>query len=177
MMKPAPSLPALLFILTLSGCTNYLYQGELSGMDAYDKPNRFTLYWPKTEPLIGRDKAGPAILMTDCSTTRIDFSDQPEGIVFRGEPDRDRLAGATTTVTQNQICGKFIGPLKLAEVQAGALAVAINCEPMPADEFAAQPRNYPKAKAEPYIFQIVEKIKRWSWFGETLPGPEAACTN
>lgn len=176
-MNAAPSLLALLFTLTMSGCTNYLYQAELAGMDAYDKPNRFTLYWPKTDPIIGRNKAGPAILMTDCSTTRIDFSDQPEGIIFRGEEDRDRLAGATSSVMQDGICGGFVGPLKLADVHAGALAVSINCEPMPADVFAVLPRNYPKAKAEPYIFQIVEKIKRWSWFGETLPGPEARCTN
>ena len=176
-MKPVLSLPALLFALTLGGCANYLYQGELAGMDAHDKPNRFTLYWPKTEPLVGSDKAGPAILMTGCSTTRINFSDQPEGIVFRGEPGMDRVAGASASVTQNQVCGKFVGPTRLVQVQAGALAVAISCEPMPADEFAARPRNYPRAKTEPYIFQIVEKIKRWSWFGETLPGPEAVCAN
>jgi len=174
-MKPAAYFLVLLFASAASGCTNYLYQGRLSGMDAYNQANHFTLYWPKTEPLIGSDKAGPAILMTDCSTTRIDFSEQAEGIVFRGEQGMDRLAGETSSVKRNQICGRFEGYLKLADVQAGALPVVISCVPMPADEFAAQPRNYPQARAEPYIFQIVEKIKRWSWFGETLPGPEASC--
>lgn len=174
-MKPALYLLALLFTSALTGCTNYLYQGRLAGVDAYNKANQFTLYWPKTEPLIGRDKAGPAILMTDCSTTRIDFSDQPEGIVFRGEQGRDRLAGATSGVSRNQICGSIVGQRQLAEVHAGELLVLINCEPMPADEFDAQPRNYPKAQAEPYIFHIVEKIKRWSVFGETLQGPDVSC--
>jgi hypothetical protein len=174
-MKPGLYLLAWLFISALTGCTNYLYQGRLTGVDAYNQANQFTLYWPKTEPFIGSDKAGPAILMTDCSTTRIDFSDQPEGIVFKGEQDRDRLAGETASVSRNQICGSIVGQHKLADVQAGKLSVLINCEPMPADEFDAQPRNYPKAQSEPYIFSIVEKIKRWSLFGETLPGPEISC--
>jgi hypothetical protein len=174
-MKPAPYFLALLFIWTLSGCTNYLYQGRLSGLDAYNKANQFTLYWPRTEPLIGRAKAGPAILMTDCSSTRIDFSEQPEGIVFRGEQGRDRLAGEAASVSRNQICGSIVGQRRLADVQAGELSLFINCEPMPADDFDAQPRNYPKAQAGPYIFHIVEKIRHWSLFGETLPGPEVSC--
>lgn len=175
-MKASPFLLASLFAGALAGCTNYLYQGRLAGADAYNQANQFTLYWPKTVPLIGRDKAGPAILMTDCSTTRIDFSDQPEGIVFRGEQGRDRLAGNTSSVSLNQICGRIAGQQKLAEVHAGELPVLINCEPVPADDFDAQPRNYPKARAEPYIFHIVEKIKRWSWFGETLSGPDISCS-
>ena len=174
-MKPVSYLLPL--FCSLSACTNYLYQGEFSGADAYNKANHFTLYWPKTEPLLGRDKAGPAILMTDCSTTRIDFSEQPDGIVFRGEHDRDRLAGETASVNRNQICGKFVGQSQLADIHAGALPILINCEPMPADELAILPRNYPRASTEPYIVQIVEKIKRWSFFGETLPGPAASCAN
>jgi hypothetical protein len=175
-MKPVPFFLAFIFTSALTGCTNYIYQGRISGVDAYNKANQFTLYWPKTVPLIGRDKAGPAIFMTDCSTTRIDFSEQPEGIVFRGEEGRDRLAGATSGVSRNQVCGSFVGQQKLVEVHAGKLALLISCEPMPADEFDTQPRNYPKAKAEPYKFHIVEIIKHWSLFGETLQGPDVSCT-
>lgn len=174
-MKPAPCFLAVLFAWTLNGCTNYLYQGRLSGVDAYNNANQFTLYWTKTEPLIGHDKAGPAILLTDCSTTRIDFSEQPEGIVFRGEQDKDRLAGEVSGVSRDQVCGSIVGQQKLTDVHAGELSLLINCEPVPADDFDTQPRNYPRAGSEPYKFNIAEKIKRWSLFGETLPGPEASC--
>lgn len=166
-----------LLIITLAlwvtaGCTNFLYQGEISAPDSSGKERHFVLYWTKTDPFIGMAKAGPAILLTECSdTTRIDFDDQPEGIVFRGEPGRDRLSGQSGTVGPNQICGKITNYKSLTEAIAGLLTVAIYCQPMPQDEFALQPRNYLSARPEPYEFPITEKQKTWSFFGETLQGP------
>lgn len=162
------------FTLVLSGCTNYIYEGRLTATDAYGNERHFILYWPKTDPLIGAAKAGPAVLLTECSTTRIDFDDRPAGIIFRGEQGRDRLPekGATTAV--DQTCGKILGYAKLVNVPAGDLKVEIDCEPV-SDEFAAQPRDYLKARSEPYVFPVVEKTKRWSLFGETLPAPVLAC--
>jgi hypothetical protein len=175
-MKPALSLAILTFLAALTSCTNYLYQGQISGLDAYGKPGRYTLYWPKTDPLIGRSKAGPAILMTDCSTTRLDFSEHPDGIFFMGEPDKDRLPGASASVGLDQRCGVLHSGLKLSDIRPGEIELMINCEPMPSDEMSVYPRNYPKAQSSPYLFRMVEKIKRWSFFGETLPGPVANCT-
>jgi hypothetical protein len=114
--------------------------------------------------------------MTDCSTTRLDFSETPDGIVFMGEPDQDRLPGERASVGLNQRCGVLQNALILSDIRPGEIALMINCEPMPADEMAAFPRNYPKAQPSPYLFRIVEKIKRWSFFGETLAGPEPNCS-
>jgi len=155
----------------VSGCTNYLYQGEISARDAYGKERQFVLYWTKKEPLIGAATAGPAILLTECSPlTRIDFSERAEGVVFLSSTDRDRLPGQGGEVNPNLICGKFTGYARLTEVKEGALAVAILCEPIPND-FAVEPRNYLAAQVQPYSFPIVEKVRRWRVLGETLEAP------
>lgn len=176
-MKPASYLLPLLLAWALSGCTNYLYQGQLSGVDAHGKKGQFQLYWSKTEKLIGSTKAGPAILRTECSFTAIAFEDQPDGIIFRGEQGKDRLPGKSTTVNRDQPCGKILNYAKLADAREGELSVTIGCEPMPPDDFDVRPRNYPKARTNPYIFPVVEKIKRWSLFGETLEAPILSCAH
>jgi hypothetical protein len=158
-------------MLLSTGCTNLLYQGELTAQDAYGNQRHFVLYWTRTDPLLGQTKAGPAILMTECSPfTRIEFSDQPEGVVFRGIPGFDRLPGQTDTGDLNLICGKITTHATLNDVLAGPLTMAIYCQPL-SDEFSVQKRNYLAARTEPYVFSIAEKINRWSFFGETLPGP------
>jgi hypothetical protein len=154
------------------GCTNFLYQGDLAAQDAYGKERRFVLYWTKTDPLLGEAKAGPAILLTECSPfTRVEFGDQPEGIVFRGMPGFDRLPGQAAPINQNQICGRITSYATLRDAHAGPLGVAIYCQPVPGDDFVVQPRNYLAAQPEPHSFPIVEKVRRWSLFGETLSGP------
>ena len=158
-------------LLFSSGCTNLLYQGELTAQDAFGNERHFLLYWTRTDPLIGQAKAGPAILLTECSPfTRIDFADQPEGIVFRGMPGFDRLPGQTAPDNRNLVCGKITSYSSLNEAHEGPLAMAIFCQPI-SDEFAVQKRNYLAARSEPYTIPVSEKINRWSFFGETLPGP------
>lgn len=162
-------LPALLILV--SGCTNALYTGELTTLDAYDKERQFVLYWTRTDPLIGRTKAGPAILLTECSLTRIDFSDQEEGIVFRGMPGEDRLAGMTETVSPDQVCGMITSYPALREAQSGPAEVRIDCEPMPPDEFDLRRRNYLPVSPPPHRFEMIEARREWSFFGKTLEGP------
>jgi hypothetical protein len=169
-------LPVLL-TWALSGCTNYLYQGQFSGIDANGNKGQFQLYWTKTDKLIGSPKAGPAILRTECSFTAIAFEDQPEGIIFRGEQGRDRLPGNTSTVDRDQPCGKILNHTKLTDVREGDLSIMIGCEPMPQDDFDTRPRNYPKARTDPYVFTVTEAIKQRSLFGETLPAPILNCTH
>jgi len=165
----------LLLAMTLwliAGCANSLYQGELAASDAYGKDRRFVLYWTKTDPFLGQAKAGPAILLTECSPlTRIEFGDRPEGIVFRGMPGFDLLPGQAGAVNPDPICGTILNYTTLGDAHAGPLAVAIYCQPAPGDGFAVQPRNYLAARSEPYVFPIDEKIKKWSLGGETLEGP------
>ena len=164
----------LLLVVSLwltAGCVNSLYQGELAALDAYGKDRHFILYWTRTDPLFGQSKAGPAILLTECSPlTRIDFSDRPEGIIFRGMPGFDLLPGQAGAV-EAPICGKILKYATLGDAGAGPLDVAIYCRPASGDSFAVQSRNYLAARPDPYMFPIDEKIRHWSVWGETLPGP------
>jgi len=154
-----------------AGCTNLLFQGDFTAQDSTGKERHFVLYWTRTEPLIGQSKAGPAILLTECSPyTRIDFADQPEGIVFRGMPGFDRLAGQTGASELNLICGKILSYSSLVEAREGPLALSIFCQPV-SDEFSLQKRTYLAARPEPYALSISEKLNQWSFFGATLPGP------
>lgn len=164
-------LPVGFALLFSTACTNTLYQGEIPALDAYGKERRFILYWTKTDPLIGEIKAGPAVLLTECSPTRVDFTDQAEGIVFRGEPGFDRLSGAATSVEPGQVCGRIMGHAALSEAGAGPLSVRIDCQPMPPDDFALRPRNYLAARSGPYFFPLAEKVKTWSLLGKTLEAP------
>ena len=164
--------PLVVGLWLTSGCANVLYQGDLVAPDASGKERHFVLYWTKTDPMLGQAKAGPAILLTECSpSTRIEFDDQPEGIVFRGMPGFDRLPRQTVALERDYVCGKVINYTTLREAHAGPLTMTIYCQPVPGDDFAVQPRNYLAALPEPYSFSIVEKTKTWSLFGETLAGP------
>ena len=155
-----------------TGCTNFLYQGEITAPDAYGKERHFVIYWTRKEPLIGGASAGPAILLTECSPfTRISFDEQPEGLIFRSTSEFDRLAERSTGVDPNLICGKVTNHTQWSEAKEGALSLAIFCQPVP-NEFAVEPRNYLAASPQPYTFPVAEKVKKWSFFGETLPGPQ-----
>jgi len=155
-----------------SGCTNVLYQGEITARDAYGKDRHFVLYWTKTDPFLGEAKAGPAMLLTQCSPlTRISFDEQPEGLLFRSTSEYDRLAQMGTAVGPNLICGKVTNYTRWSEAKEGILSLAIFCEPV-ANDFAVEPRNYLATSPKPYAFPVVEKVKKWSFFGETLPGPQ-----
>src|SRR4051812_29452591 len=82
-----------------AGCTNHLYQGEMIALDAYGRERQFIMYWTRTDPLLGMPKASPAVLLTECSPNGIEFSEEPEGVVFRGVPGRDRLPGPISTIS------------------------------------------------------------------------------
>lgn len=168
---------SMLALWLTAGCTNFLYQGEITAQDSYGKERHFVLYWTRTDPLLGVAKAGPAILLTECSPfTRISFDEQAEGLIFRGMPGLDRLPGQGAA-DPNLICGKVANFAKWTEAKEGALAVAIFCEPVP-NEFAVEPRNYLAARPQPYTFTVAEKVKKWSFLGKTLEGPPVpACRN
>ncbi len=164
----------LLTALTLwltAGCTNLLYQGELTALDSSGNERHFILYWTKSDPLVGAAKAGPAILLTECSPfTRISFDEQPDGLIFRGAPGEDRLPGDNPSIVTDLTCGKVATYSRWVDAREGALSLAILCQPINSD-FQLQPRNYLKARGESYTFSIVQQVRKWSFFGETLPGP------
>ena len=170
-MRRIGLLVSALVLCFTAGCTNILYQGEITAPDAYGKERHFVLYWTKKDPLIGTASAGPAILLTECSPlTRVSFDEQPEGLLFRSTSEFDRLADQGSVVSPDLICGKVTNYSRWREAKEGALSLAIFCKPAP-NEFAVEPRNYLAAGPQPYAFPVIEKQKTWSLFGETLAGP------
>jgi len=155
----------------LAGCANYVYEGEIQAPDSNGVERETQLYWTKTVPLIGRNKAGPAILRTACGTP-VTYAQQSERIVFRGDPGKDRLAGQADNVAPGQECGRFVGRSRLADIPAGPVRLTIHCVPA-TGEFSIG-RAYLKARQEPYEFDVHED-KHWSFLGRTpaLPPPPA----
>lgn len=167
-------------MVLVQGCTNTLYQGEIDAMNSQDQERKVVFYWTKTEKLIGRDKAGPAILMTECSTRRLTFQEKEDGIYFFGTPGLDSLSDQTPITSQDQHCGKIVNEERYIDIQSGTINLEINCVAN-IDEFSFTSGStspaYIKARNEPYIFEI-DALSNWSFFGEipdTPPPPE--CRN
>ncbi len=173
-MRRLPIVSLGLLVGVLQGCANYLYQGEITAQDSSGQERRVVLYWPKTDPLLGDPKAGPAILLTQCGA-RITFVERPERIVFRGTPSQDRPSGQDVTISEGQICGRFVGEKRFVDIDGGTLSLIISCEPI-TSEFSLN-RAYLRASPDPYQFQIKED-KSWSLFGKVPDAPKPpACSD
>lgn len=161
----------------LTGCTNYLYQGRIKAEDSAGKQRDVVLYWTKTNPLIGDEKADMAHVLTECGALIV-FENQPQGIVFRGDPQRDRLAAfATITAQPSQTmeCGRMLHAQRLTEVGQGKVSLTIRCEPK-TNEFSVKPVTYIKAREAAYEFNVREN-KQWSFLGRTPKAPEVPTCN
>lgn len=158
----------------LNGCTNYVYQGSIKAEDSEGKQRQMLLYWSKTEPLIGDEKADIAHLNTECGSLIV-FENQPEGIIFRGEPQRDRIVPELATpdagTSKTFECGRITGASRLTELGSGKVSLTIRCAPL-SDDFSVVRRVYPKARQAAYVFDVTEN-KNWSLLGSTpeLPAP------
>lgn len=161
-------------VLILQGCANYMYSGELSAEDSDGNPRKVVIYWPMTDPLIGKRKAGPVMVLTECGIP-IQFDQQPEGVVFRGNPQDDRLADGDTPNVSEFECGRLTEVSNLVTAGEGPLRFEIYCAPVN-DEFSAIRRTYIAASGQPYeVVTTYEKSK--SLMGKTMPAPEPPACN
>lgn len=154
-------------IILLNGCATYVYQGDIRAKDSNGVERQTVLYWTKTDPLIGSAKAGPAVLRTACGTP-VTYDQQSDAIVFRGSPDKDRLAGQHEAVRSGQVCGRFVGHTRFVEIGPGPLQLTIHCAPL-TSEFSVS-RAYLQARQAPYTFAIHEQ-KHWSLVGTVPAAP------
>lgn len=161
----------LLACVSLAGCTNTLYQAETAGLDTGGNQRNFILYWTKTDQLLGTTKAGPAILLTECSSARPEFVNADEGIVFFGAQGFDRIPGEPAPGNAKFPCGKIPGFGHLRDVPAGTIQLIMSCEPV-ADEFAVTSRNYLAPHPQPYVLNVEEKQREWNFLGQSLAAPQ-----
>jgi hypothetical protein len=162
---------ALAAALLAGGCATYVYQGHIRANDSLGVQREALLYWTRTDPLVGKAKAGPAVLRTACGTP-VTYVEHPDAIVFRGTPGQDRLAGQNASVGPNQECGRFLHYRRFVAIGPGNVRLTIHCEPL-TDAFSVG-RAYLHARPEPYTFPI-EVTRHWSLFGGApdIPTPPA----
>lgn len=164
--------------LCLSACSHTVYQAQLDGTNADGRPIKTLLYWSKTSPMLGDAKAGPIVLLSECSNRRVDFVDSEQGIVFRGNRGKDRLLGDSAPIQKPSVCGFVVQQPEhraIPELDAGLLPVTIRCQAV-SDAFTVVKPPYTNAYLAPreqaYLFDV--KAERyWSFFGEIpqLPPP------
>lgn len=160
---------SLLLLLT-TACTNTLYQADLNVLNSDGQTRQVILYWTKTEKLLGEAKAGPIVLLTACSSRRINFDQTNSGIQFRGEPGMDRLQGHLSTVSEGTICGQVENGSILTELESGPLLLSIKCEGI-SDDFTIGSSSYIQAREQPYQFNIQEN-SQWSFLGTIIEAPQ-----
>ncbi len=162
----------LVVLTLLTGCTNYLYKGSIRAEDNMGKERQVLLYWSKTDPLIGDAKADIAHVLTECGSLVV-YENQPQGIVFRGEPQRDRPVAALAPDMDGAMhtfeCGRILGAQRLTELGAGSVALTVHCEPL-SNTFSVKKRSYLKASSEPYFFDV-SVHKQWSLLGKAPVAP------
>jgi len=158
----------VLCLSLLAGCTTTVYQGSIRAPDSNDQQRRVVLYWTMTEPLVGGAKADMANLLTECGSLVV-FDNTGQGVVFRGEPGRDKPLSGEPADPNVFECGRFVDARDLKEVAAGPVALTIQCDPV-SDDFSVMPRSYLKASDQPYRFTITAD-KQWSMLGATPTVP------
>jgi hypothetical protein len=158
----------LLSVITLSACTNYLYQGSLRAPDSNGVERESVLYWTKTEPLFSETKGGPATLLMECAKS-LRFDERPEGIEFRGSQAQDLDPKTGKRVVKDHICGRFLNLDRFAEYKAGEVQLDIVCAPFHS-AFSSARLPYIQASDTPYVFKISEQ-KEWSFFGGEIEVP------
>lgn len=158
----------------ITACSHSLYHAELDVLSSDEKPHKSVLYWSKTNPLIGSAKAGPIVLMTACSTRRLNFDETELGIVFRGMPDQDRMPGQNAKISDGIICGEVNTKSSIVDLRSGPLMLTIHCEAV-TDEFSISDGLfspvYIKARKAPYRYDVQEN-NSWSLIGETPEAPK-----
>jgi hypothetical protein len=171
MQKKLFTVMILLLGSQLIGCTNYLYQGAIKAEDSAGKQRQVVLYWSKTDPLIGDEKADMAHVLTECGALIV-FENQPQGIIFRGDPQRDRLASGVTVTPgdgNTMECGRILHAQRLTELGKGKVSLTIRCEPK-SNEFSVKPLTYIRAREAAYEFDVSES-KSWSLLGSAPNAP------
>lgn len=164
--------------LLSAACTHTLYQAELDAFNAKSDPVKTVIYWSKTSPLLGVVKAGPIMLLSECSTRRLDFVDSEQGIVFWGKLGGDTRMGEQTPLQGRAVCGSIGQYSSIVDIETGRLPVTIHCQAF-TDAFALSSPPYTDAylaaQSQPYWYDV-KSTSHWTFWGEVPIAPPApAC--
>ena len=70
----------LVLLTLISGCTHSLYGAKFTELNHNGDNKDFLFYWTKTAPLLGKNTAGPGILVEQCSGSKYTFVESDDGI-------------------------------------------------------------------------------------------------
>lgn len=158
----------LVFTLSLSACTHYLYQGDFSATNDTGTPCDYRFYWTRTDPLAGSTTAGPGILQSTCSTPKT-FVDSTQGIVL--ELTTDQFQTQPPTTGPSVVCGKILNLAAFQDYNEGDLQIRFFCNSI-TDDFAVIQRSLPAPTGDPYVIQIDEPVRKWSFGKDNALAPE-----
>lgn len=159
--------------LMLAACAQTtLFVGELETPDSQGVERVTQVYWYRKPLDSGQVEVGSLTLRTACAAP-IRFEQAGDGLVFRGDPERDRLVGLVGEVGAAVRCARVETDRRLQEIGPGELRISIFCEPAN-NEFSVVKRNYPRASSEPYLFPVRAET-RASADAAGLEPPPPAC--
>ena len=114
------------------------------------------------------------MLLSECSSRRLDFVESDKGIVFWGKRGGDRLSGQASAIIQPTVCGQITQAETMNELNAGTLPVIINCSAV-ANAFTISSDQhtpaYLAARPQPYLFEV-KASSHWSLSGTTIDAPK-----
>lgn len=165
-------LTALTLVILTSGCTHYLYQGDFEAKDNLDNSRQYRLWWTRTDPLIGDDKAGPMVLNVACGTAKT-FTEAGDGITFVAGSDRFESVSGQTGETLT--CGKVTNLSGFLDYRDGDIELAPLCKPKPSDDsFSVVPVTFLSTSQENYQVPITV-TEKWSFKDSALSPKPLDC--
>ncbi len=151
----------------LSACTGHLYIARTTFQDG-DQRCEALAYWSRTDYIIGV-KADSVLTVTAGGNRRaIQYTEQDNRIVYRGEKSRDQKVYGSTTTETTFVCGWVDKPGTLQDFSGKELVLYMHCRAK-ADEFTIS-KGYLPAQASPYTFAVSEEIVK-SLTGALPPTP------
>lgn len=161
-----------ILILLTSGCAHYLYQGDFKAENNLNETSQFRLWWTKTDPVVGSDKAGPIILNVACGAP-VTFSESDNGIVFVEGSDKFESVNGGTGSTL--VCGKITNLDRFVDYSGGDILLSSFCKPIQDDEGFGLVRSILLSTEQPtYRIPITVK-KEWSFLDSALSAPGLGC--
>jgi hypothetical protein len=139
---------------TLAGCAQrFVYSGSIDAADSTGVVQPYVIYWTKTDRPLWFDTSDGSVHILPCNPNVLDYDERPSGIVFRGRASDKPVIGSAAAALSERICGRVLGPTRVADLGVGVVKVTVWCEDAPQDELD-RPKPYLRARAEPYEFPV-----------------------
>lgn len=152
---------AICLSILITSCTHYLYSGNFDAIDSKNKKSSYQLYWTKSDSIISKPKAGPAVLK-NC-TQSYTFVEQDGGIVYEA--------------SKNLVCGKFKGLSRFIDFESTYIEIYSTCALVSdvSDEFDLIDRTFLKQRSDPYRVEIQEESKFGFRTSGSIEPPDLQC--